>query len=427
MTSLPVRPEQARHFGYAHVIASVAGVGFFVLSFVLLAVLPGQRLRQQIAETAPADMAPYSAAEKHGAAIFAREGCTNCHSEQVRFVSADVARWGAPTEAWETQYDYPQLWGTRRTGPDLAREAGVRPNDWQRVHLYNPRLTVSDSIMPSYPWLFEGGPDHPTEEGRDLVAYLQSLGRARQVSGYDLAALPPNAMASGMGPATDPALLGRSDANAARATIDGPARRFAATLPEADWAAAVVHGAELFAHHCASCHGNAGSGDGPAANGLMPHPANLQATTFSNERISSALWDGVAGSSMPAWRDLSGYDLASLVAYVQTLSRVLAPPPVTAAEDLAQGQTVFEKNCTSCHGTDGAGDGPASRTIAPAPTNFHLEQPSTQRALEVLAHGSPGTSMPSWRTALSDVEQHEVVAYLRSFFVSGQQAPGGTP
>ncbi|GGF32164.1 hypothetical protein GCM10011611_42910 [Aliidongia dinghuensis] len=428
---MAMSPERrpGAHFGYAHVIASVAGLGFFVLSFVLLGVIPGRLLKHQIAATAPIDMPAYSPAEQHGAAIFAREGCTNCHSQQVRFVPADVARWGAPTEAWETKFDYPQLWGTRRTGPDLAREAGIRPDDWQQVHLFNPRLTVADSIMPAYPWLFDGAPNRPTVEGRDLVAYLQSLGRARALSGYDQQPSPASAAMSMGGAsdgASDGALIGRGDANAAQRTIDGPSRRFLSGLAPADLPAAVAHGADLFAHSCASCHGATGAGTGPAAAGLVPRPADLQATRLSDERVSSALWNGVAGSSMPAWRDLPSYDLASLVAYVRTLNPT-QPDNSPAPDALAHGQAVFARNCTSCHGAGGAGDGPAARTIAPAPTNFQLEQPTTAHALEVLANGVPGTSMPSWRAVLSDQDRRDVVAYVRWIYGAGRPAAQGAP
>ena len=79
------------------------------------------------------------------------------------------------------------MWGTRRIGPDLAREAGRRPDDWQRVHLYNPRWVEPGSVMPGYPWLFNGGPDRPTAEAPDLIAYLQWLGRPRQERDLDAA------------------------------------------------------------------------------------------------------------------------------------------------------------------------------------------------------------------------------------------------
>src|SRR6266481_6124602 len=81
---------------------------------------------------------------------------------------------------------------TRRIGPDLSREFNLHPRDWQLTHLYNPRLVVRDSVMPPYPWLFSGSANQPTQEGLDVLAYLQSLGRARQLSGFDRQAMASN-------------------------------------------------------------------------------------------------------------------------------------------------------------------------------------------------------------------------------------------
>src|SRR5439155_10931339 len=87
-------------------------------------------------------MATLTASEQRGRVIYGREGCAYCHTQQIRSLAADVRRFGAPTEPWETKYDYPQLWGTRRIGPDLSREFNLHSRDWQLTHLYNPRLVV---------------------------------------------------------------------------------------------------------------------------------------------------------------------------------------------------------------------------------------------------------------------------------------------
>src|ERR1700733_7593728 len=176
---------------HAHVVAFVAGVGFFALSFLVLAIIPGKQLEREIKQAAPVTMATLTASEQRGRVIYGREGCAYCHTEQVRSLAADVRRFGAPTEPWETKYDYPQLWGTRRIGPDLSREFNLHTPDWQLTHLFNPRLVVRDSVMPPYPWLFDGNPNQPTQEGLDVLAYLQSLGRARQLSGFDRQVLAP--------------------------------------------------------------------------------------------------------------------------------------------------------------------------------------------------------------------------------------------
>src|SRR3984885_2145234 len=169
--------------GYAFVVAFVGGFGFFVLSFVVLGILPARQLGSEINRTAPHAMQPLTAAEQHGREIYGREGCAYCHTEQVRVITADVVRSGARTAAWETQYDYPHLWGTRRIGPDLSREHGLRTDDWHYAHLFDPRSTVPDSIMPGYSWMFNGSSANPNHDALDLVAYLRSLGRERELAG----------------------------------------------------------------------------------------------------------------------------------------------------------------------------------------------------------------------------------------------------
>src|SRR6266705_5697357 len=89
----------------AYVMTFVAGLGFFVLSFVVLGVLPGRALAHEIRKTAPSSMPELTASEARGRIIYGREGCAYCHTQQVRFVAADRARWGQPTEAWETRYE----------------------------------------------------------------------------------------------------------------------------------------------------------------------------------------------------------------------------------------------------------------------------------------------------------------------------------
>src|ERR1700686_1523141 len=90
--------------GYAFVVAFVAGFGFFILSFVVLGILPARQLEAEIKRTAPRAMQPLTAAEQHGREIYGREGCAYCHTEQVRVITADVVRFGEPTAAWETRY-----------------------------------------------------------------------------------------------------------------------------------------------------------------------------------------------------------------------------------------------------------------------------------------------------------------------------------
>jgi cytochrome c oxidase cbb3-type subunit II len=98
-------------------------------------------------------MRPYSPLELAGRGIYVREGCYNCHSQMIRALRDEVERYGPYSLAAESMYDKPFQWGSKRTGPDLARAGGKYSDEWQLRHLNNPRSVVPQSIMPSYPWL----------------------------------------------------------------------------------------------------------------------------------------------------------------------------------------------------------------------------------------------------------------------------------
>ncbi|VCU68373.1 Cytochrome C oxidase, mono-heme subunit/FixO [Pigmentiphaga humi] len=108
---------------------------------------------QHSTTTPVAGMEPYSVLRLAGRDVYIREGCVGCHSQQVRTLTAEVQRYGRYSLAGEGVYDRPFLWGSKRTGPDLARVGGRYSDDWHRVHLNNPRDVVPESNMPSYPWL----------------------------------------------------------------------------------------------------------------------------------------------------------------------------------------------------------------------------------------------------------------------------------
>ncbi|MEQ1767584.1 MAG: cytochrome-c oxidase, cbb3-type subunit II [Methylotenera sp.] len=96
---------------------------------------------------------PYTAVQLAGRDIYTREGCYNCHSQMIRPFRAETLRYGHYSVAGEFVYDHPFQWGSKRTGPDLHRVGGKYSDDWQRIHLINPRDLVPESIMPAYPWL----------------------------------------------------------------------------------------------------------------------------------------------------------------------------------------------------------------------------------------------------------------------------------
>lgn len=100
-------------------------------------------------------MVPLTALQLEGRDVYIREGCHTCHSQMIRPLRAETERYGHYSVAGESVWDHPFLWGSKRTGPDLARVGARYSDDWHRVHLQNPRDVVPESNMPGYPWLAE--------------------------------------------------------------------------------------------------------------------------------------------------------------------------------------------------------------------------------------------------------------------------------
>ena len=119
-------------------------------------------------------MKPYPALELAGRDVYVREGCYNCHSQMVRTLRFETERYGHYSLAGESVYDRPFQWGSKRTGPDLARVGGRYSDDWHRVHLIDPRAVVPESNMPSFPWLAENALDGAQVTRR--MRALQTLG-----------------------------------------------------------------------------------------------------------------------------------------------------------------------------------------------------------------------------------------------------------
>ena len=113
---------------------------------------------------------PYTALQVAGRDIYVREGCYNCHSQMIRPFRAETLRYGPYSVAGEFVYDHPFQWGSKRTGPDLARVGGRYSDEWHRIHLNNPRDVVPESNMPAYPWLEKNAVDHTT-----IAAHMKGL------------------------------------------------------------------------------------------------------------------------------------------------------------------------------------------------------------------------------------------------------------
>ena len=117
---------------------------------------------------------PYTALQLAGRDVYLREGCYNCHSQMIRPFQAETLRYGPYSRAGESVYDHPFQWGSKRTGPDLARVGGRYSDEWHRIHLINPRDVVPESIMPAYPWLEKDLVDAAVMPGR--LSAMKKLG-----------------------------------------------------------------------------------------------------------------------------------------------------------------------------------------------------------------------------------------------------------
>lgn len=194
----------------------VAGLAFFGLAFTVMGLLPWVMYKDQpeqtvadmisahgivpefveLAEKYPdkfkeyygdCDAASFEAALRRGHDVYVAEACWHCHSQFVRPVSKETQRWGPVAHAREYQNELqrPVLFGTRRVGPDLSREAARRSNDWHIAHFHKPSSVVPVSVMPEYTWFFDDE-GYPNRDGMAIITYVQWLGSWLDVYPYYL-------------------------------------------------------------------------------------------------------------------------------------------------------------------------------------------------------------------------------------------------
>src|SRR4051812_33917139 len=149
--------------GFSH--EKVETNNFLMIVLILLVVAVGGLVEivplffQKSTTQATPGVVPYTALQLAGRDIYQREGCYNCHSQMIRPLRAETLRYGHYSVAGESVYDHPFQWGSKRTGPDLARVGGRYSDEWHRIHLNNPRDLVPESNMPAYSWLAAGKGD----------------------------------------------------------------------------------------------------------------------------------------------------------------------------------------------------------------------------------------------------------------------------
>jgi cytochrome c oxidase cbb3-type subunit 2 len=416
-----------------------AGAGLFFVTLALFvqgflpAMIPEARTRH-VSRAVRTDLgevkwvrypaSDYTPLEQLGRRVYIREGCWYCHSQYVRPVTGEELRWGPVSEAGEYAFDLPHLFSTRRIGPDLTRVGLKYSDDWHYAHHWDPRLTVPDSVMPSFKWLFVQVrvPLRPGSQGPELepVAELRRYFTWRPETPIrlfpneqGLTFVPPRPDGEwpldgtpvldwtpyrGQPPALTAVLLvlpTREMVGLVRyiqklGTNRGAWREVfepqtvalsVMTIPDSE--DLLARGREVYRQRCVGCHGVRGDGNGPAATFLSPRPRDFTLGVFKFRTTPSGslptdgdlfrtVTRGVRWTAMPPWHELPDKDRMAVVSYIKTFSDrwkderpepplVIAAVPRATSELLARGKELFQKaKCWECHGHEGRGDGPSA-------------------------------------------------------------------
>jgi len=418
-----------------------AGLGFFFLAVFVQGIVPWMMPETRTttvvdeATQKPIQVADYTPLEARGRQVYIREGCWYCHSQYVRPVTGETLRWGPVSQAGEYAYDFPHLFSTRRIGPDLTRVGRKYADGWHIAHHWDPRHVVPDSIMPSFPWLFEPAKDNDVpqlnEDGKALVAYVQRLGTGIGDWREDFA---PTRLSSGV----------------------------ALTLDPSEREEMVALGREVFGRRCIGCHGVQGNGRGPSAVFLDPKPRDFTRGIFkfhstpgkdslpTDADLFITITHGLWGTAMPTWQDIPDRERFAVIQYIKTFSdrwkkeavgepiSVSPEPPLTEAS-IENGEKLFhgKATCFMCHGPQGKGDGPLAPSLKDVwgnperPANFTLPAGvhpgvklghDSMHIFKTIMTGIGGTPMPPFQGQLTPLEAWDVVHYVQSLRVKAHEA-----
>ena len=343
---------------------------------------------------------PYTALELAGKDVYQQEGCNNCHTQTVRPLKSEVMRYGEYSKAGEFAYDRPFLWGSKRTGPDLARIGGKYPDMWHIKHFENPRDFYEKSNMPAYGWLAKRKLDPATMKKRmDVNRFPYTEQDLEDLeSRTELDALVAYMQVIGVAVArTAPA-----------AQVDVPAE---GENPLAGDLEAIEQGEALYSEHCAMCHGDDLDGDiGP---GLTDYDAD-------DPDFYEIIAVGVDGEMPGFGAQLDRTAIWSIVSYIRSLgaspsgaapAAELTNPLAGNAEAAEEGQEVYQRRCAMCHGSDLAGK------IGPCLTDdTFLGGGSDGSDGDYYTTIKDGThaGMPSFGNQLSDELIWSLVCYIRT-------------
>jgi cytochrome c oxidase cbb3-type subunit I/II len=385
-----------------------AGAGFFFVTLALFvqgflpAVVPASRTRE-VSRAVRTDLgevkwvryptSDYTALEALGRRVYIREGCWYCHSQYVRPVGGEEARWGPVSEVGEYAWDQPHLLSTRRIGPDLTRVGLKYSDDWHYAHHWNPRLVVPESIMPRFPWLFERARVAVHRDGDVLT--LPETPALRRLFTFD--------------PAVEVVLA-----------PDASGLTFVPPRPDGGLP---IDGVPVV--------------DPSGLKAGAPRLAALDLVVPTRELVGLVRYLQKLGTGRGVWRD----DFAGGAGSAPP-ARGSAPPareaalPAREAEDEAlrqRGRAVYARRCVGCHGADGDGNGPAATFLTPRPRDFTAgvfkfrstpsgALPTDDDLFRTVSRGIRWTAMPPWHE-LPAADRRAAIAFIKTFSDRWKERP----
>ncbi len=326
------------------------------------------------------NLRPFSPLELAGRDIYQREGCINCHTQTVRPLKAEVMRYGEYSKAGEFAYDRPSLWGSKRTGPDLARVGLRLPKAVHYKHFEDPKSTVPASIMPVYGWMKEDALDVA-----EIKSHMDAL--SLPYTEEDLKELD-----------------GKNDLDALVAYMLSLGHAIKKAPKAGKEAAELSRGEVLYSELCAGCHGDKREGGyGPA----------LVELGYSEGDLKELILKGT-GEGMPGFEgSIESEDLKDLVTFLLGGGAEAATP--------SAGAGLYNDNCAGCHDATGTGGyGPSLIDNTWLGKEVAMEDAGIK---EIIIKGTEG-GMPPWAGTLSDSDIDEIIKHIR---VLGGGAEESTP
>ncbi len=252
---------------------------------------------------------PYTPLQLAGRVIYQKEGCINCHSQTVRPLKADVVRYGEISQPGESAFEQPFLWGSKRTGPDLARVGGVYSDEWQKAHMLNPQHFFPKSNMPKYPWLAEKtlNPEVIEKHAKALgLKYTQDdIDALKDMTELD--ALVAYLQQLGTYVENTHAILADEEAFAD------------ATNPFIDNQEKIARGEEIYNLLCIGCHAENGKGSAEGYD-LTSQTFAEALPDYTDGMIFTTIANGIPGVMPNHIKIMTKDDIWSLSAYVKSLA-----------------------------------------------------------------------------------------------------------